>query len=521
MTTKAIEAAIDSSSIMDYPEPDMSVLRNGRRKPPTFPTNLFGDDLSNWLTTAANSAGAPVDYVAGSLLAATSALIGSSCRISPWDDWEEPSALWVGLVGDPSSNKSPAIDPIIKIISMLENDMASNFEAEYRDWETKKELATCIYEDWKKDVVKSKKDKAAIPIKPIAASIPEELTRPRILGNDASIEKLALLLSTHHNGLLFYRDELAGWFGSFDKYSGQDADRAFWIESYGGRSYIIDRVKHSKPINIPHLLVSILGGIQPDKLAKLIKGADDGFTARFLWLWADAIPPFRPETIADNAIATEALRKLSGLALETGGNGSSGGNNHHKAPKMPKILKLSEEAARLFQEWRKKHFLDTEIVHGLLKSSYGKAPGQLLRLALTLELLGWATISQSLCQTSQPIQAPSSISVRAIEAAITLIDDYFKPMAERVFGDTAASEEEQLATVLAKHIVKTKAKAINTRIISRTGGLCGLNKAESIRSAISVLIEADWLFNYDQHDAIGRPRGDYKVNPKVLDDTTM
>lgn len=169
---------------------------------------------------------------------------------------------------------------------------------------------------WKKDVIKHKKNNTNIPIKPMDANIPEEIIRPRIIGNDTSIEKLGLLLSTHSKGLLFYRDELSGWFGSFDRYSGQDADRAFWIESYGGRSYVIDRIKHLKPIRISHLLVSIMGGVQPDKLASFIKGADDGFTSRFLWAFADPVKPFRPDHIAiDSSVVTSVLTRLSKLTL--------------------------------------------------------------------------------------------------------------------------------------------------------------------------------------------------------------
>ncbi len=378
MTMRAVKILIDAAEEVTHPEPYLSILQEGHRKPPAFPLEIFGDTLKDWLLNAANGAGAPVNYVAVSLLASASALIGNPRRISPWKGWDETSALWIGLVGDPSSNKSPAIDPVINIIRKIENDLGVNFESDYREWETKKEGATLLYEQWKKDVAKSKKNNTSVPTKPVEANIPEEIIRPRIIENDVSVEKLGLLLSSHEKGLLFYRDELTGWFRSFHKYSGQGADRAFWIESYGGRSYVIDSVKHQKPIRIQHLLVSVMGGIQPDKLSKLIKGVDDGFTARFLWLWAEPIPTFRPNHTTDHSVVAEVLYRLSKLKLDSDKNG------------VPKILGLSEEAAHLFHEWRKEHYISEQHSFGLLKSSRGKAAGHLLRLAIILEHLWWA-----------------------------------------------------------------------------------------------------------------------------------
>lgn len=54
----------------------------------------------------------------------------------------------------------------------------------------------------------------------------------RITVNDSTPEKLGELLAAHQKGLMFFRDELAGWFGSFDKYSGSGAERALWLEAY-------------------------------------------------------------------------------------------------------------------------------------------------------------------------------------------------------------------------------------------------------------------------------------------------
>jgi hypothetical protein len=101
---------------------------------------------------------------------------------------------------------------------------------------------------------------------PLLAADPAEPVRPRIVVSDATPEALGGLLAAHEKGLLFFRDELAGWFSSFGRYSGSGADRAFWVEGYGGRAFTIDRVKHPLPVIIPRLSLGVLGGVQPDRL---------------------------------------------------------------------------------------------------------------------------------------------------------------------------------------------------------------------------------------------------------------
>jgi hypothetical protein len=56
--------------------PDMSVLRLYRRVPPELPISVFGAEWGPWVTTAAEAAACPPDYVVGPLLSIASALIG-------------------------------------------------------------------------------------------------------------------------------------------------------------------------------------------------------------------------------------------------------------------------------------------------------------------------------------------------------------------------------------------------------------------------------------------------------------
>src|SRR3712207_4234580 len=112
--------------------------------------------------------------------------------------------------------------------------------------------------------------------------VPPEPKAPRLRMDDVTVEQVALVLTqAAPKGVLMVRDELAGWLLGMSAYNA--GARAFWLESYGGRPYRVDRVKHPEPIEVPHLSVAWFGGVQPQRLAQLMKEADDGLLARFCW----------------------------------------------------------------------------------------------------------------------------------------------------------------------------------------------------------------------------------------------
>ena len=62
---------------------------------------------------------------------------------------------------------------------------------------------------------------------------------------DTTIEAAQEILKDSPTGVLLDQDELSGWFGSMDKYTGArgaQKDRAFWLQSYNGGSYTVSRV---------------------------------------------------------------------------------------------------------------------------------------------------------------------------------------------------------------------------------------------------------------------------------------
>ncbi len=496
--------------VTDWTDPDMTVLCHGRRKPPALPLEGFGPWWEEWIQAAAECGGCSPDYVAMPLLSAAAMCLGNARWISPWDGWKEPPVLWCGSVGDSGSNKSPGTDAVKEALGVLQCEMASGFGPVRRAYLTSVQVAKVSKELWDKEVKLAKKLDIPVPDIPDDAVEPQKPVVPRIVIQDTTPEKIGELLSVHRKGLFYFRDELAGWFGSFDKYGGAGSERALWLEAHGGRSYSIDRVKHPEPIIIPHLTVGVFGGIQPDRLNVLLTGPDDGLAARFLWSWPDdEIEPERPQRAPDMGAVIGAFRRLLELPMV----------DQDDAPPRPFMLRLEEEAIEIFVTWRKSHRNATRHVRGIVGSAMDKMPGQLLRLALVLEHLWWAAPGRDNTGrlSWKMTRFPEIIGPKAIVAAARLIDTYFKPMAERVYGDAALPQQDRSAATVAQWIVREKIRRVNARELRRKTRLPGLKEAGPVQAALTVLEEAGWL-RFDpsrEGDQAGRVRQDYEVNPSL------
>ena len=111
---------------------------------------------------------------------------------------------------------------------------------------------------------------------------------------------------------------------------------------------------------------------------------------------------------------------------------------------------------------------------------------------------------------------PTQVSARAFTAAAQLMADYFVPMAERVYGDAAATERERGAATLARWILASRSAELHVRHLQREVRLTGLRAAEQIRGAAEALVEADWLRSPAPGNEFGqRGRVAYPINPRL------
>jgi len=143
-------------------------------------------------------------------------------------------------------------------------------------------------------------------------------------------------------------------------------------------------------------------------------------------------------------------------------------------------------------------------------SALGKARGHALRLALVLELLWW-------CGEDGLAPPPERIGERAFAAAGLLVNDYFVPVAERVYGDAATATLDRDAATLARWIMREHPAEVHVRQLQREIRLPGLRTADAIRAAADRLVEADWLRPPPPAVGFGtgRARGACAINPRL------
>jgi hypothetical protein len=497
--TKGINRALDKRAAQsERNDPDMTILRLNRRPPPVLPLCVLGGDWATWVEDAAASASAPVDYVVAPLLAAASALIGHSRWVQAWTGWKEPPHLWCASVGDSGDGKSPGADTIqLYLLPTIEQRMVADFPDTLREKQTEIEAAKMRVENWKEEMRVAIKAGQPLPLQP--ASVPREPIEPVLTLSDTTIERVASLLATATpKGILMSRDELAGWLLGMNTYN--DGARAFWLEAYGGRRYRVDRQKNPEPIIIPRFAVSWYGGVQPDKVAEIMQGADDGLLARFMWFWPDAMQFDRPKRPPATEWAITALDRLRMLELS---------QDEYGRP-VPLVVTLDDAAADRLVKVGRQFQKQRETTAGLTRSAFGKARGLVLRLSLVLEYLRW-------CGEDGYAAPPTIISEGALNAAAAFVIDYVIPSAERTYGDAACSEEDRNTTMLARWIAKERPNEIHVREMQRSVRLPGLRTAKDIHAACAALIEAGWLSQPEAGGYQQKPRSVYPVSPRLLD----
>lgn len=504
MTAAAMkEAFANAEPINLWAAPDRSILNGGRRDPAPMPSGLFGPA---WPLMQAIAEGVctPVDYPAAGFLAACASLVGGKRSVRPYSTarWAEPCILWIGVVGDPSARKSPALDAVTGPLRALESDHAELHKESLREWREKSEVAKAEKKGWQDSVAKALKDGVPVPAMPTGADEPEEPVRRRTLIMDATPEAVGSILAGNPQGTLHFRDELAGWLTSFDRYS--PGGREFWLEAYGGRPFVIDRKGAAGPLTIPFNGVSVCGGIQPSKLATaLLDAPDDGLVPRFLWAWPEKLGFVRrPKQAADIGALDAAYHRLEAVQWGRDADGRPCGA----------ILPLADDAADLFERWQQDNAAADEDASALFKSFVGKMDGAVLRLALVSELIRWAW---------EGGQEPREVSRASIYAAAEFVDDYAKPHAERVYGDAALPLVERNAAVLARYIVKWGLRSINLRELKQSphkSALPSLRQKAAMDDAVAHLVDANWLRPDLSREGggPGQPRLDYLVNPAVL-----
>lgn len=223
---------------------------------------------------------------------------------------------------------------------------------------------------WRNATAAAKKNKEAEPDQP---------RMRRLVIQDATVEAVARILQSEHGGLLLFQDELSGWFGSHDAYraNGVSKDRSFWLEAYNGGSFTVDRASKEQPLFVPYLDVSIISGIQPEKIRDIAeKSADDGLLQRFM-----PIPVRAAKAGADVAPSRAVLAAWANLVDELN-------DMRHGRIDWPEQFRLASDAQDALDAARERlRILATSpAIDSRLSTALAKGYGHLARLVLVFHL---------------------------------------------------------------------------------------------------------------------------------------
>jgi hypothetical protein len=240
------------------PEPITNVWDPWERFPvPKFPLDTLPAKVRAYVKVSARSTGGDVSACAMAALSVAGAAIDQSFRLKMrrGGNWEVPPLIWVMLFGDPSTKKTPILKSFMWALDKVEASARQQHQREVARW--------------KADGGKKGDDNE-----------PEKPTR--YITSDATVEKIADILTRQDRGILLHKDELSGWLAALDgSKNGREAEKSFWTKAYNGNSHSIDRVLRGETF-VSNLAVPVIGGMQPDEMSKIPDLTSNGLMQRFM-----------------------------------------------------------------------------------------------------------------------------------------------------------------------------------------------------------------------------------------------
>jgi hypothetical protein len=317
---------------------------------------------------------------------------------------------------------------------------------------------------------------AALDKESASAGRAERERRPRGVVDHGSVETLLDSAFDNQRGVVLWRDEPAGCFAPL---VAKGAIRA-----------------------LDPFPISILGALEPDRLAAALQRGEESLAARFLYAWP-ALPPFRPLADRTPARDDEALARLRAIRAVAG--------------TMAEPLCLALDAGALATLDAFLAGLHAELqaeqrgADGLLAAWLGKGQGLVPRLAGVLHLLEW-----SARQASDRSIAVGDIDQGAIERAIALWCGYFRPHAKAFFGRVAPADLDARARRVVRWLLASGRSEVSREDIRRTALGQTVNASQADR-VLARLTHAGVLrpLAPEARPQGGRPALRWEVNPTL------
>jgi hypothetical protein len=403
-----------------WDDPDISLLDDRRGDLPDFPLHVFSENLQEIIKRNARGAGVTPAHVAVPLIGITSGVIGYARRVRISKAWLQSCTCWTVVIGYSGTGKTPGLNVVKRALREIERLGKENEAKRQREHETKNAKAKATHDKWKKEVEKAIEDGTSAPLMPPEAIDPGKYVPLKIFVADGTVERLTELLQARQHGIILLRDELSALFMNMSRYSGGQ-DNEFWLECWNGDFFNVERMGRNGDID--HLLIGMVGGMQPDKLVRSFEGDHDGQYARVLFAW-----PNEPtwQGLNDDADEIDAdlqnvLSRINKLAEYADG----------RLVKL--VIPLDAEARMEFAQFAQFAHREKYTFDGREREWFAKVTAHAMRLAGTITYLEWAL--------SLNPDKPEAITKATISAAITLVLDYFWPHARACLRQIGLTEK--------------------------------------------------------------------------------
>jgi hypothetical protein len=371
-------------------------------------------------------------------------------------------------MGPPSAKKSPIISAATRSLCRLDVEMMREWQQRMNEYD-----ALCA------------EDKKAVP-RPMQ-------TRLRI--EDATVEAAQQVLEGSPWGVLLLQDELSGFFGAMDKYNGgkgAQADRAFWLRSFNGGQFALNRVGRGATI-IDNLSVSMLGGIQPEPLRRIAgDSVDDGLLQRLfpIMLRTATIGRDEPMPPVNDQYRTliENLHRLNPPGWMGAG-----------------VLQFDDGAQAIRRDLEARHLelQSLETINRKLASHIGKYDGLFARLCVV-----WHSIEHA----GQDL--PTTVTEATAQRVAAFLHRFLLAHAIAFYsGVLGLSDDHDRLTAIAGHILTHRLHRITNRDVQRGDRTMRGLKDHEIRPLLEQLAALGWLDRIDPPRPSSPPH--WQVNPAV------
>jgi hypothetical protein len=254
-------------------------------------------------------------------------------------------------------------------------------------------------------------------------------------------------------GLLCIQDELSGFFGRMDAYSGgakaAAKDRSFWLRAFDGGPYSFNRINRGSGL-LENVSISLLGGIQPEAIRKVAADSvDDGLLQRLFPIVL--APASVGKDVPSRPVVEEYGRLVEQLCkLRPPSNRDRGA--------VP--LQFDDGAQAIRADLEEKHWALTKVetINKKLAAHIGKLDGLFARLCVI-----WHCVEHA-----EAAELPVLVTEETARRVASFLHRYLLRHAFAFYGRVLGlSDDHDQLTAVAGYILARRLETVTTRDVTR------------------------------------------------------